>query len=105
MKIRAELKEKMDVQTFGEGENKFSKRTLIFEETEPEVEYPNNIAIDFGGDKMLLANAVSVGGVYDVCYSVNTRKTDKWAVFNIVKGWKITEVKAPKEDEEEVLPF
>lgn len=54
---------------------------------------------------MLLANAVSVGGVYDVCYSVNTRKTDKWAVFNIVKGWKITEVKAPKEDEEEFLPF
>lgn len=104
MKIRAELKEKMELQTFGEGENRFSKRTLIFEEVEPEVEYPNNIAIDFWGDKLLLVDAVKVGGVYDVCYSVNTRKTDKWSVFNIVKGWKITEVKEPK-DEEVVLPF
>ena len=45
MKIRWELKEKLDVQTFWEWENEFKKQTLIFVEVEPEVEFPNTIAI------------------------------------------------------------
>jgi hypothetical protein len=34
---------------------------LIFVEVEPEVEFPNTIAIDFSNDKLSLAGAMEVG--------------------------------------------
>lgn len=105
MKIIGELKEKLEVQEFGTEDNKFKKQTLIFVETEPEVEYPNTIAIDFSNEKISLAGAMQVGWIYEVNYSVSCKKSDK-GVFNTIRGWKIKEVKsADEKQEEEVLPF
>ena len=106
MKIRWELKEKMEVQTFGEWENEFKKQTLIFVEVEPEVEFPNTIAIDFSNDKLILAGSMEVGGIYYVNFSISCKKTEKGGIFNTIRGRKITAVKTPDEKEaEEVLPF
>lgn len=106
MKIRWELKEKMEVQTFGEWENEFKKQTLIFVEVEPEVEFPNTIAIDFSNDKLIFAGSMEVGGIYDVNFSISCKKTEKGGIFNTIRGRKITAVKTPDEKEaEEVLPF
>lgn len=106
MKVRAELKEKMDVQTFGEWENEFKKQTLIFVEVEPEVEFPNTIAIDFTNDNLSLAGAMEVGGIYDVNFSISCKKTEKGGVFNTIRWRKINAIKTSEEKKaEEVLPF
>ena len=106
MKVRAELKEKMDVQTFGEWDKEFKKQTLIFVEVEPEVEFPNTIAIDFSNDNLSLAGAMEVGGIYDVNFSVSCKKTEKGGIFNTIRWRKINAVKTADEKEsEEVLPF
>lgn len=89
MKITAELKEKLDIQTFGEAEKEFKKQTLIFAETEPEVEYPNTIAIDFFGDNLQLAGAMDIGKHYIVNFSISCKKAEKWGVFNTIKGRKV----------------
>lgn len=110
MKIRAELKEKLEVQTFGEWENEFRKQTLIFVETEPEVEYPNTIAIDFSNDRLSLAWAMDVWKIYDINYSVNCKKTEK-GVFNTIRWRKVVEVgwneieTEPVEEEKDAIPF
>ena len=106
MKIRWELKEKTDVQTFGEWENEFKKQTLIFVEVEPEVEFPNTVAIDFSNDKLSLAGAMEIGWIYDVNFSISCKKTEKGWIFNTIRWRKINAVKTPDEkDAEEVLPF
>lgn len=106
MKVRAELKEKLDVQTFGEWENEFRKQTLIFVEVEPEVEFPNTIAIDFTNDNLSLAGAMEVGGIYDVNFSISCKKTEKGGVFNTIRWRKINAIKTSEEKKaEEVLPF
>lgn len=106
MKVRAELKEKLDVQTFGEWENEFRKQTLIFVEVEPEVEFPNTIAIDFTNDNLSLAGAMEVGGIYDVNFSISCKKTEKGGVFNTIRWRKINAIKTSDEKRaEEVLPF
>ena len=106
MKVRAELKEKLDVQTFGEWDKEFKKQTLIFVEVEPEVEFPNTIAIDFTNDNLSLAGAMEVGGIYDVNFSISCKKTDKGGIFNTIRWRKIQAVKTPEDKEaEEVLPF
>lgn len=106
MKVRAELKEKMDVQTFGEWDKEFKKQTLIFVEVEPEVEFPNTIAIDFSNDNLPLAGAMEVGGIYDVNFSISCKKTEKGGVFNTIRWRKINAIKTSDEKEaDEVLPF
>lgn len=106
MKIRWELKEKLDVQTFGEWENEFKKQTLIFVEVEPEVEFPNTIAIDFSNDKLSLAGAMEVGWIYDVNFSISCKKTDKGGIFNTIRWRKIQAIKTSEENEvENTLPF
>ena len=106
MKVRAELKEKMDVQTFGEWDKEFKKQTLIFVEVEPEVEFPNTIAIDFSNDNLSLAGAMEVGGIYDVNFSISCKKTEKGGVFNTIRWRKINAIKTSDEKEaEEILPF
>ena len=106
MKVRAELKEKMDVQTFGEWDKEFKKQTLIFVEVEPEVEFPNTIAIDFSNDNLSLAGAMEVGGIYDVNFSISCKKTEKGGVFNTIRWRKINAIKTSDEKEaDEVLPF
>lgn len=106
MKVRAELKEKMDVQTFGEWDKEFKKQTLIFVEVEPEVEFPNTIAIDFSNDNLSLAGAMEIGGIYDVNFSISCKKTEKGGVFNTIRWRKINAIKTSDEKEaEEVLPF
>lgn len=108
MKIRWELKEKLEVQTFGEWENEFKKQTLIFVETEPEVEFPNTIAIDFSNDRIAIAWAMEVWRIYDVNYSVNCKKTDKW-IFNTVRWRKAVEVGGKEIEttdiEDDAIPF
>lgn len=108
MKIRWELKEKLEVQTFGEWENEFKKQTLIFVETEPEVEFPNTIAIDFSNDRLAIAWAMEVWRIYDVNYSVNCKKTDKW-IFNTVRWRKAVEVGGKEIEttdiEDDAMPF
>lgn len=108
MKIRWELKEKLEVQTFGEWENEFKKQTLIFVETEPEVEFPNTIAIDFSNDRLAIAWAMEVWRIYDVNYSVNCKKTDKW-IFNTVRWRKSVEVGGKEIEtddiEDDAMPF
>ena len=75
-------------------------------EVEPEVEFPNTIAIDFSNDKLILAGSMEVGGIYDVNFSISCKKTEKGGIFNTIRGRKITAVKTPDEKEaEEVLPF
>lgn len=105
MKIRWELKKKLAVQTFGEWENEFKKQTCIFVETEPEIEFPNTIAIDFSNDRLCLSWAMEEWKVYDVNYSVNCKETDK-GVFNTIRWRKVVEVwtVAQKEDVQE-FPF
>ena len=106
MRVRAELKEKLDVQTFGEWDKEFKKQTLIFVEVEPEVEFPNTIAIDFSNDNLSLAGAMEVGGIYDVNFSISCKKTEKGGVFNTIRWRKINAIKTSDEKEaEEVLPF
>lgn len=106
MKVRAELKEKLDVQTFGEWDKEFKKQTLIFVEVEPEVEFPNTIAIDFTNDNLSLAGAMEIGGIYDVNFSISCKKTEKGGVFNTIRWRKINAIKTSDEKEaEEVLPF
>lgn len=106
MKVRAELKEKLDVQTFGEWDKEFKKQTLIFVEVEPEVEFPNTIAIDFSNDNLSLAGAMEIGGIYDVNFSISCKKTEKGGVFNTIRWRKINAIKTSDEKEaEEVLPF
>lgn len=107
MKIRWELKKKLDVQTFWEWENEFKKQTCIFVETEPEIEFPNTIAIDFSNDRLALAWAMEEWKVYDVNYSVNCKETDK-GVFNTIRWRKVVEVSGSEkkeEKEENVFPF
>ena len=108
MKIRWELKEKLEVQTFGEWENEFKKQTLIFVETEPEVEFPNTIAIDFSNDRLAIAWAMEVWRIYDVNYSVNCKKTEKW-IFNTVRWRKAVEVGGKEIEtddiEDDSMPF
>ena len=90
MKIRGELQEKMPVQTYWEGDNQGKKQTLIFAEAEPEVEYPNTIAIDFSGENLILAGMMTVGEVYDVNYSIRCRKSEDWQkAFNGIRWRKI----------------
>ena len=106
MKLIEELKEKLDVQTFGEWDKEFKKQTLIFVEVEPEVEFPNTIAIDFSNDNLSLAGAMEVGGIYDVNFSISCKKTEKGGVFNTIRWRKINAIKTSDEKEaEEVLPF
>lgn len=107
MKIRWELKKKLDVQTFWEWENEFKKQTLIFVETEPEIEFPNTIAIDFSNDRLAIAWAMDVGKIYDVNYSVNCKETDK-GCFNTIRGRKAVEVggtSAPVKEDVTEFPF
>lgn len=107
MKIRWELKKKLDVQTFWEWENEFKKQTLIFVETEPEIEFPNTIAIDFSNDRLAIAWAMDVGKIYDVNYSVNCKETDK-GCFNTIRWRKAVEVggtSAPVKEEVTEFPF
>ena len=54
-------------------------------EVEPEVEFPNTIAIDFSNDKLSLAGAMEVGGIYDVNFSISCKKTDKGGIFNTIR--------------------
>lgn len=105
MKITAELKEKLDIQTFGEAEKEFKKQTLIFVETEPEVEYPNTIAIDFQGDNLQLAGAMEVWKTYIVNFSIVCKKTDKGWIFNTIRGWKIKPIDTKVVDSDEAIPF
>lgn len=107
MKIRAELQEKMPVQTYWEGENQGTKQTLIFAEAEPEVEYPNTIAIDFSGENLILAWMMTVGEVYDVNYSIRCKKSDDWQkAFNGIRWRKIHAVsETKKQDEDCETPF
>ena len=105
MKIRWELKKKLAVQTFGEWENEFKKQTLIFVETEPEIEFPNTIAIDFSNDRLAIAGAMDEGKIYDVNFSISCKETEKWT-FNTIRWRKAVEVwtVAQKEDVQE-FPF
>ena len=106
MKIRWELKEKLEVQTFGEWDKEFKKQTCVFVEVEPEVEFPNTIAIDFSNDNLSLAGAMEVGGIYDVNFFFFCKKTEKGGIFNTIRWRKINAVKTADEKEsEEVLPF
>ena len=110
MKIRWELKEKLEVQTFWEWENQFKKQTLIFVETEPEVEFPNTIAIDFSNERLALAWAMDVWKIYDINYSVHCKNTEK-GVFNTIRWRKAVEVNGKEiettetEDEDDAMPF
>ena len=105
MKIRAELKERMEVQTFGEAEKEFKKQTCIFAEVEPEVEFPNTIAIDFSGDNLMLAGAMEIGWIYDVNFNISCKKTEKGWIFNTVRWRKVKEVaETPKKDSDDI-PF
>lgn len=100
----AQLQEKLEQQTFGEGEKTFTKQTCIFVETMPETEYPNTVAIDFSGDNLMLASAMDVGKTYAVNFSISCKKTDKGGLFNTIRGWKIHEV-ATQPQEETDVPF
>ena len=108
MKIRWQLKKKLEVQTFGEWENQFKKQTLIFVETEPEIEFPNTIAIDFSNDRLVIAGAMDEWKIYDVNFSVNCKETEKWC-FNTIRWRKAVEVwndgSKDEIEEKEVLPF
>lgn len=106
MKIIWELKEKMDVQTFGEWEKEFRKQTLIFAEAEPEVEFPNTIAIDFSNDNLVLAWAMEVWKIYSINFSISCKKTEKGGVFNTIRWRKIKGIETEERKEEiEQLPF
>lgn len=97
----------MPIQTYGEGDNQGKKQTLIFAEAEPEVEYPNTIAVDFNGENLVLAGMMTVGEVYDVNYSIRCRKSDDWQkAFNGIRWRKVKEIsETKKQDDDCETPF
>lgn len=97
----------MPVQTYWEGDNQWKKQTLIFAEVEPEVEYPNTLAIDFSGENLVLAGAMTVGWIYDVNFSIRCRKSDDWQkAFNGIRWRKVKEIsETHKQDEGDEVPF
>lgn len=81
--VEGKVKLVTETQVFGSG---FEKKQLVV--TTEDGKYPQDICIDFPGDKIGLLDEVCAGD--EVCVRINIRGNEyKGRYFNTLSGWKI----------------
>lgn len=87
------------------GEKRTPKITVVVEES-GDSQYPNKLAIDFFGEKVDIANDLTIGdeGTFSLNTKVNKSKTGD-RVFNAISAWKVDIHSAKTESIHGDLPF
>lgn len=89
------------------GKNQTDKQTVIVEELEGK--YPNSIAIDFMGDKVMMSRNLHVGDEVNIKYNAKANEyNDK--VYNNIRAWSLDVISETKQnndstDDDLWLPF
>ena len=88
MKIVGEITKIYDIEEIGNGDNSFRKQTIVIKSKE-EVEYPDEVAIDFTGEKLIFVDGLKAGDDVEVYFATRVRESEKGGVFNTLRGWKV----------------
>ena len=98
-KLRGRVKAITEPRTFASG---FTMQELVVED-ESNPQYPQNIAVGFGGDRIQNLSGLKVGQEVEVTFGIRGSTTPDGRHFVNLRGWGVATVQAKESLED--LPF